>query len=383
MRLFKPIVDFAAYFAVRVLVCVMQALPLESCEAWARRFAWFMWHIVRVRRKLVEDNLKHAFPHSTHAERQAIALGMWQHLAVLMFEIVHAPRKVHRTNWRRHSHFPQMAAMLRRLLDRRPLVLISGHLGNFEMGGYLLGLHGFPTHTIARPLDNPYLDRWINEFRAATGQFIIPKHGSSGRIEELLRAGGTLVLLGDQHAGERGCWVEFFGRPASTHKAVALFTLSGQAPTGACAVLRSGGPLHFSLEVAEVIDPAEPQFRQSTVPLVAQWYTHRLEDLIRRAPTNIGGYTIAGASRRPRASGVASRKKRPPRAPKPRSVWEGSPTPTTRSLGELIRHRRRLPAILPRTAACQSKLLSGATPSRPAHGREIIVACAIFWRPAQ
>jgi len=306
MRRAKPIVDFAVYVAVRLLVCVMQAIPLETCQAWARGFAWFMWHVVQVRRPLVDANLQIAFPRSTAGERQAIALGMWEHLAVMMFEIVHAPRKVHRTNWRRHSHFPQMATMLRRLLDRRPLVLVSGHLGNFEMGGYLLGLHGFPTHTIARQLDNPYLDRWINQFRGATGQFMIPKHGSSGRIEQLLNAGGVLVLLGDQHAGDSGCWIDFFGRPASTHKAVALFTLSGRAPTGTCAVLRTEGPLHFELHVAEVIDPAAADFAQGTIPLVAQWYTHRLEDLIRRAPQQY--WWLHNRWRQPPADGKRRRK---------------------------------------------------------------------------
>ena len=280
----KPLVDLCAYVAVRALICLVQAVPLETCQAWARRIAWVMWHVVRLRRPLVEENLETAFPQLTPRRRQAIALGMWEHLLVMICEIAHAPRKVHRTNWRSHSHFPQMAVMLRRLLDRRPLVLISGHLGNFEMGGYLLGLHGFPTHTIARKLDNPYLDRWVNEFRGATGQFMIPKTRSSGRIAELLDAGGTLVLLGDQHAGASGCWVDFFGKPASTHKAVALFTLSGRAPTGTCAVLRTNGPLHFELLVAEMIDPAESGFQYGSVPLVAQWYTGRLQELIRRAP---------------------------------------------------------------------------------------------------
>jgi KDO2-lipid IV(A) lauroyltransferase len=199
-------------------------------------------------------------------------------------EIAHAPRKIHRTNWRRHSHIPDMHSMARRLLDPRPVVLISGHLGNFEMGGYMLGLHGFPTHTIARTLDNPYLDRWINEFRAATGQYMLAKDGSSREIDDLLKRGGTLALLGDQHAGKAGVWIDFFGKPASTHKAVALFTLASKAPTATVANLRTGRPLQFEMRVADLIDPAAPGFDLGTVPLVTQWYTRQLESLIREAP---------------------------------------------------------------------------------------------------
>ncbi len=280
----RPIVDYAAYLAVRAAVCLIQAAPLETCQAWARRAAWLLWHVVRLRRQVVDDNLRTAFPDSTPRERASIALGMWEHLLVMLAEIAHAPRKVHRTNWRRHSRIPDMQSMARRLLSPRPVVMISGHLGNFEMGGYMLGLHGFPTHTIARKLDNPYLDAWINRFRAATGQYMLAKDGSSREIDAVLKAGGTLALLGDQHAGKAGVWIEFFGKPASTHKAVALFTLASQAPTATVANLRVGGPLQFEMHVADLIDPLAAGFDLGTVPRVAEWYTRRLESLIREAP---------------------------------------------------------------------------------------------------
>jgi KDO2-lipid IV(A) lauroyltransferase len=284
VRRLQPILDYAAYVAVRVSMAFIQALSLETCHAWARRLAWLLWHVVRLRRSTVDENLSIAFPRATPAERAAIALGMWEHLLLMIAEIAHAARKVHRTNWRCHSLIPDMELMARRLLDSRPVVMISGHLGNFEMGGYMLGLHGFPTHTIARTLDNPYLDRWINRFRAATGQYMLAKEGSSHEIDALLKAGGTLALLGDQHAGKAGCWVDFFGKPASTHKAVALFTLGAEAPTATVAMLRVGGPMHFEMCVADLVDPRDSGFPLGTVPLVTQWYTRCLEELIRATP---------------------------------------------------------------------------------------------------
>ena len=281
----KATLDYAAYLAVRTAVCLIQAVPLEACHAWSRRLAWLLWHVVRIRRDVVEENLQTAFPHLTAPQRQAIALKMWAHLVLMVCEIAHAPRKIHRVNWRSHLSMPQMALMVRRFLDRRPVVIISGHLGNFEMGGYLLGLHGFPTHTIARKLDNPYLDRWVNDFRAATGQYMLPKQGSGEQIAELLRSGGTLVLLGDQHAGEGACWVDFFGKPASTHKAVALFTLGGNAPTATGCVFRTSGPMNFEMRVADLVDPADPRFPYGSVPLLTAWYTRCLEQLICQAPS--------------------------------------------------------------------------------------------------
>ncbi|RIK86037.1 MAG: lipid A biosynthesis acyltransferase [Planctomycetota bacterium] len=280
----KKVLDYAVYLAVRVAVCCVQAASLETCRAWARCAAWLLWHVARLRRQTVEENLAVAFPQASAQQRAQIALRMWEHLLLMLAEITHAPRKVHRSNYRWHLHVPQMKTMARQLLARRPLIIISGHLGNFELGGYLMGLHGFPTHTIARKLDNPYLDRWVNAFREATGQFILPKAGSSQPIMELLARGGTLVLLGDQHAGESACWVEFFGKRASTHKAVALFTLTASAPTVTACVYRRGAAMQFEMRVSEIVDPAAPGFDLGSIPLLAQWYTRRLEDLIRQAP---------------------------------------------------------------------------------------------------
>jgi KDO2-lipid IV(A) lauroyltransferase len=209
---------------------------------------------------------------------------MWRHLFLMCAEIAHTPRKVHRTNWREHSRIVDLESFVRTLLSGRPLVVISAHYGNFELGGYLMGLFGFPTYTVARELDNRYLDQFINRFRGRTGQYMLPKRGSGAEIKQVLDAGGILTLLGDQAAGKKGCWVTFFGRAASTHKAVSLFSLGSEAPTMVSYARRIGKPLEYEVGPQAICDPREPDFSLRTVPLLAQWYTDQLEDLIREAP---------------------------------------------------------------------------------------------------
>ena len=280
----KSLADYAVYIAVRIIVCFIQALPVRTCALVSRHMGWFCWEVLRFRRRVVEENLLIAFPHKTDSERSEIGLEMWRHLLLMLMEIAQAPRKIKRTTWRNYSDLPASTEMLRRLADDRPLVIISGHLGNFEIGGYLLALHGFPTHSVARRLDNPYLNRFINEFRGSSGQYMIDKEGSSGEITDVLARGGTLVLLGDQFAGQGGCWVDFFGRPASTHKAVGLFTLAHQAPTAVSAALRRSSPLTIEMHVADIIDPTTESFEQGTVPLLIEWYTRHLEQFICHRP---------------------------------------------------------------------------------------------------
>ena len=280
----KRLVDYSVYLFVRSLICGIQAMPVANCHGLSRRLAWLMWHTLKIRRKVVRENLCIAFPEKSLSQRDAIALAMWEHLLLMMMEIAHAPRKIHRTNWRTYLSIDAMEVMIQRLIDDRPLVIISGHLGNFELGGYLLAMHGFATHTVARPLDNPYLDRFVNEFRSSKGQYILPKQGSGGQIISILERGGTLVLLGDQYAGDSGCWVDFFGRPASTHKSVAVFSLRGRTPTVVSATLRAGKPMSYHTKVADIVDPQEEDFALGSIPLMTEWYTRCLEELIRTAP---------------------------------------------------------------------------------------------------
>jgi KDO2-lipid IV(A) lauroyltransferase len=280
----KPVFDYVVYFIVRILICGLQAMPLKMLAPICDQIGWVCWNVLRFRRQVVEENLLIAFPVKSQGERENIALAMWQHLFLMIAEIAHAPRKLHRSNWRQHSSFTNMRAAIAALIDDRPSVIISGHLGNFELGGYLLALHGFPTHTIARPLDNPYLDRFVNEFRGSKGQYMLPKHGSGPQIAEVLDQGGTLVLLGDQFASTAGCWVEFFGRPASTHKAVAVFSLGSKARTLVSAAVRRGGPLCIKMDITGIVDPAEKDFPLGTIPLLTEWYTKNLEKLVRDAP---------------------------------------------------------------------------------------------------
>lgn len=277
-------VDYAAYVALRVLIAVLQAMPLSACDRAAKGLAWLVGERLGFRRQVVDENLRTAFPEWTDAQRAACARRMWRHLFLMVAEIAHTQRKMHRTNWRQRYFLPQVEEMLGALLLDRPKVIISGHYGNFELGGYLLGMFGFATHTVARPLDNRFVDRFVNDFRSRTGQFMLPKKGSAEAAERLLRSGGALALLGDQAAGSKACWVEFFGRPASTHKAVSLFSLTFEAPTIVMAARRAGGPLRYEGLMAAVIDPQDEAFEYGTTTAMTEWFTAQLEQLIRQAP---------------------------------------------------------------------------------------------------
>jgi KDO2-lipid IV(A) lauroyltransferase len=285
----RPVVtqvaDFMTYVAVRVLICIVQAMPRSSCERFARSWSDFLANRVKIRRRVVRDNLRIAFPDWSNERCRDVARGMWEHLLLMVVEIAHAPRVIQKTTWRRHLRIEGMEAMVRTLWLDRPKVILSGHFGNFELAAYLFGVFGFRIFSVARELDNPLLDEFVTRFRESRGQKILPKRGSAPDVAIVLEENGAIGLLGDQAAGPRGCWVQFFGRPASVHKAIGVFALSSNAPIMVCSATRRSGRLFdYDLRLEGVADPEAGTPETAGLTAVSQWYTDLLELAIRRAP---------------------------------------------------------------------------------------------------
>jgi Kdo2-lipid IVA lauroyltransferase/acyltransferase len=276
--------DRLVYAAVRVAICVIQALPRGMCERWARRLSSLLANRLSIRRTVVRDNLRIAFPAMTADERRRTAQGMWEHLLLMVVEIAHANRVIHKTTWRRHLRIHGMEQFVRQLWLERPKVILSGHYGNFELAAYLFGLFGFRIFSVARELDNPLLDRFVTEFRESRGQRILPKKGSAPDVAQVLDENGAIGLLGDQAAGPRGCWVQFFERPASVHKAIGVFALSSSAPVLVCSATRRKGLFDYDLRLEGVADPAAGGAESGDLTALSQWYTSLLETAIRREP---------------------------------------------------------------------------------------------------
>jgi len=278
------ITDRLTYVAVRVAICVGQALPRPACERGARTLARFITRSVKIRRSVVRENLRIAFPEWSDKRADLATEAMWEHFLLMVVEIAHAQRVIQKTTWRKHLRIHGMERMVRLLWSDRPKVILSGHYGNFELAAYLFGVFGFRIYSVARELDNPLLDRFVTSFRESRGQRILPKKGSAPDVELALEANGAIGLLGDQAAGPKGAWVEFFGRPASVHKAIGLFAVSSGAPIMVCSATRRRGLFDYDLRLEGMADPALGEAHTSGLKEVSQWYTSLLEASIRRAP---------------------------------------------------------------------------------------------------
>lgn len=276
--------DYAVYVIVRILVCVVQALSWRGARAFAHGLAWLAYRVDKRHRLVAAESLRHSYPHLTPGESEHLVRSVYCHFCTLVMEIAHIPRKLNTHNWRRHVDLLRSRELVSEMLNDRPMMLVTGHFGNWEMGGYVMGLLGFKTHAVARPIDNPYLDDFLRSFRERTGQKLLAKHGDMDRMHELLATNGIIATLADQDAGQRGMFVDFFGRPASTHKAIALMSLRYNAPLLVIGVRKVGEPFRYEVALQDVIRPAEYEGRPDAVKVMTQRFTSALEEVVRSAP---------------------------------------------------------------------------------------------------
>jgi Kdo2-lipid IVA lauroyltransferase/acyltransferase len=278
-------VDFLMYLLVRLVVGLGQMMTVEQSYALARLLARILYLVDKRHREVGLENLKSAFGDQyTELERDQIVRAVYEHFCMMLMEILHIPRKLHPATWRDRITLVGHEAVLDRLMTGGPMIMLSGHFGNWEMAGYLFGVFGFPPNSVARTLDNPYLDEYLRRFRERTGQKMISKTEGYEQMLEVLRNGGILSFLADQDAGQRGLFVDFFGRPASTHKAIALLAIEHNAPVVVGYARRIGPGFRYEVGCDAIIEPSEWTGGADDVRLLTQRYTTALENIVRRSP---------------------------------------------------------------------------------------------------
>lgn len=158
----------------------------------------------------------------------------------------------------------------------RGAVVVTGHIGNWELLGACAGVLGRPLLAVARS-HGLRLDAELASIRRALGVETVLE-GWAARLPAALAEGALVGLVADQHAGPHGVRVPFLGRPASTHLGPARLALACEVPLHFAALLRDGDA--YRLELEEVSRPRGPD-----APLrLTRCWVERLERLVRTRP---------------------------------------------------------------------------------------------------
>jgi len=277
------ILEFAA---LRLWTLIIGCFPVETNLRTARLMGDIWWLLSKRHQQRALDNLRPSLG-GQYSEQQLrrIARESFRHFAqVYLVEMVMTPRLVSLWSWARYVRLENLGPALRELLSDRGVIMVTAHFGNYELLGYTIARLGLPITAVMRPLDNPLVNEFVVWSRRAGGVELLDKKGASERADELLAAGGALCFIGDQDAGRKGVFADFFGRPASWYKSIGLLAMRHRVPiiVGYAARRRAG--FDYTIAVERIIQPEQWESRDDPLHWITTAFAGALENAIRRYP---------------------------------------------------------------------------------------------------
>jgi len=237
--------------------------------------------LLRLRRGLAERQIAQAMPHLPPRQVERIARAAYRHLAREALTMLRlgalSPDDV-RERTRLHGWDTFRDAVAR----ERGVVLVTGHLGNWEIGGAALAVRGVPIDVVAQRQSNPLFDADVVAMRERLGMRVIERREAPRRVTRSLRQGRVVAFVADQDAKRAGLFVPFMGRLASTHRGPALFALRAGAPVFLGVALRApDGSYDVRLQPVEADRSGEPD---AAMHRLTAAFTAALEEQVRGAP---------------------------------------------------------------------------------------------------
>jgi len=216
--------DFVVYLFYRAGLAVVVALPLPFLFAFGELLGVCAWMFSGKYRRLATRNLEIAFANekSPRELRQLVRRHFRRLGANLLCSAKLTqmpPEKI-----LERVEVENIEAMAREFRVGVPVVLVLSHLGTWEVFAQLMPKFvGFVRNSsVYQGLGNRFIDEHVRRTRSQTGLELFNRHDGFEPVIDLLRSGGGVGVLSDQHAGDHGVWTPFFGRLASTSPLPAL-----------------------------------------------------------------------------------------------------------------------------------------------------------------
>ncbi len=271
------------YAAIRLVVGVFRWFGWRGASAVGALLGRFAYAPVGIRRGVVERHIAAAFPDFTPAEVRRTARAAYESLGRTSIETAVLPGTPRERVLAMVSETSGWSLLETALAQGRGVILATGHLGNWELGGAYIAARGIPVAAITRRMANPLFDRYVRATRAALDVEVIHDAIAVRRVPRALGEGKMIAFLCDQDAmGLASTFVPFFGRPARTPRGPAVFALRLGTPVlfGACLRLPDGH-YRITFDTVPITDTGE---RERDVDTIVATFTRQLEDEIRRTP---------------------------------------------------------------------------------------------------
>ncbi len=273
----------AQYLALRTIVASLGALPWNRAGRFGEWLGGLGYRPLRIRKDVVETQVHLAFPELAEEEVLRISRASYAQLGRLGIETALLPTLGRQEILDLVEDVSGWDVVEEGIAGGRGIILVTGHLGNWELGGAWLAARGIPVGAIVRHMANPSFDRYLNTTRASLGVRVMYDDVAGRQAPRALREGFLVAFLADQ--GVRGLastFVPFFGRLAKTPRGPAVFALRLESPIVFGASIRQpDGRFRLAFERVPVVRTGD---RERDIDDIVARYTLALERWVRIAP---------------------------------------------------------------------------------------------------
>ena len=271
------------YAALRGVLGGVSLLGFRAASDLGARLARLGYSPFGIRRRVVETQIGAAFPEWSSERVATTAEAAYENLGRTTIETAvlsrYGPAEVLELFEECRDWHVLETAMAR----ERGVILVAGHLGNWELAGSYIAARGVPIEAVARQMENPLFDAFLTRTRRRIGLKVVWDGDAVRRVPRVLRDNGVVAFLIDQGAaGLASTWVPFFKRLAKTPRGPAVFALRRQTPVVFVAPLRlPNGRFRIAMEEVPIHPTGD---RNADVDRIVADYTTALERWVRKAP---------------------------------------------------------------------------------------------------
>ncbi|MDD5310806.1 MAG: lysophospholipid acyltransferase family protein [Candidatus Omnitrophica bacterium] len=272
------------YYLLRTASFISLLFPIKINKFLGRRMGEFAFFLVPGHRKSAIENLRIAFKgEKTEAEIRAVARGVFRNLGENLFEILSAPKLTPR-NIDRHVRIKGLGIVDKALSQKRGFIVLSAHLGNWELLAGWFGLKKYPVNVLARRLRYVKFDNWMNGLRRKMDVNVVMRDESAKTMLRLLRGGQSIAILADQDISSLdGVFVDFFGRPAYTPTAPVILALATAVPIIPMFIVREGNS--HTIYVEEPLELEITGNKENDIKINTEKWSKVVESYIRKYPS--------------------------------------------------------------------------------------------------
>lgn len=272
------------YAVVRFLLAAILSLGHERATGVARAIGDLVFGLDRKHRRRALENVRASWPDLGEMEVERMARQAFRSFLLSVVETAYLPRMLTPGAIDRRVELV-VDPEAREVIDRGGgAIFITAHIGNWEVSGVVGPALGVPLVSVARPLTNRYMNRYLIRIREQRGQKIVAKSGAVKELVKEIRNGLYPVLLVDQDARKRGIFVEYFGRPASTTPAPATLAIRYGMPILPTWQRRVGSGFKHVITIERPLTAPSTGDREADVWLLTQEFTRRVEAWVREVP---------------------------------------------------------------------------------------------------